>query len=304
MARNSGGTHSLPAGNPVVSGTTASSTTQNNTNSDISSELTDSLSRSGKGAMLAPLELTDGSVALPSLSFDSDPDCGLYRIGANNIGVAVNGAKVVDVAAAGVGVTGTLSATGVTSLANGAVGTPAVNFTSDPDSGMYRIGANNIGVAVNGAKVLDVATTGLGVTGQISATTGSIAGNVALTGSNPSSTTGFSNTVTPASLVKARGFLSGGGLGAQTVSGGFNIASVSLVDDTIDHLLVTFATAMADANYTVVCNSDVDAYKPFVFGRVAGSFKIGLKALVTPWSAQAYTQFSSSTFDFIVVGAQ
>jgi hypothetical protein len=60
-----------------------------------------------------------------------------------------------------------LTVTGVASFADGAVGAPSVTFTSDPDSGLYRIGANNIGVAVNGAKVLDIATTGLTVTGSL-----------------------------------------------------------------------------------------------------------------------------------------
>jgi hypothetical protein len=50
---------------------------------------------------------------------------------------------------------------------NGAVGTPSLTFDSDPDSGIYRIGANNIGVAANGAKVLDIATTGLTVVGDL-----------------------------------------------------------------------------------------------------------------------------------------
>ncbi len=112
MARNSGGTYSLPAGNPVVTGTAISSTTHNSTQSDIASELTDSLCRSGKGPMLAALELADGSVSVPGLSFDNDPDCGLYRIGTNNYGAAVSGAKVVDFSTAGIGVTGTLSSTG------------------------------------------------------------------------------------------------------------------------------------------------------------------------------------------------
>jgi hypothetical protein len=52
-------------------------------------------------------------------------------------------------------------------LDNGAVGTPSLTFGSDDDTGIYRIGANNIGVAANGAKVLDIATTGLGVTGTL-----------------------------------------------------------------------------------------------------------------------------------------
>lgn len=43
----------------------------------------------------------DGSVALPAFSFLSDTDSGVYRIGADNLGVAVGGAKVLDVAAKG-----------------------------------------------------------------------------------------------------------------------------------------------------------------------------------------------------------
>lgn len=54
---------------------------------------------------------------------------------------------------------------------DGTVSLPAWSFVSDPDSGIYRIGANNIGVAVNGAKVLDIATTGLSITGATSTTT-------------------------------------------------------------------------------------------------------------------------------------
>lgn len=103
--------------------------------------------------------LANGTVLLPSLSFTSDPDTGLYRIGANNAGFSAAGAKVLDISATGLGVVGTVL------NGNGAVGAPAFSYTSDPDSGWYRIGANNIGAAVNGANVLDVATTGLTITG-------------------------------------------------------------------------------------------------------------------------------------------
>lgn len=34
---------------------------------------------------------------------------------------------------------------------NGAVGTPSVSFASDPDTGMYRVGANLLGLAIGGA---------------------------------------------------------------------------------------------------------------------------------------------------------
>jgi microcystin-dependent protein len=55
-------------------------------------------------------------------------------------------------------------------MSDGSVGTPALNFTSDTNSGIYVIGPDNIGVAAAGAKVLDIATTGLTVTGDITAT--------------------------------------------------------------------------------------------------------------------------------------
>lgn len=53
-------------------------------------------------------------------------------------------------------------------IADGTVSLPGLSFISDPNTGMYRIGADNIGVAANGAKVLDIATTGLAVTGTAS----------------------------------------------------------------------------------------------------------------------------------------
>ena len=68
--------------------------------------------------------------------------------------------------------TGTVAMSGavaITESADGTVSLPAYTFSSDLDTGMYRIGANNIGVAANGAKVLDVGTAGLGVTGTVTA---------------------------------------------------------------------------------------------------------------------------------------
>lgn len=64
-----------------------------------------------------------------------------------------------------------IAVTDVVQVGNGAVGRPSFTFLNDPDSGFYRIGANNIGAAVNGAKVLDIGTAGLDVTGRLSATT-------------------------------------------------------------------------------------------------------------------------------------
>lgn len=56
MPRSSG-TYSLPAGNPVVTGTTISATTHNSTLSDISTELTNSLPRDGQASPTANIPM-------------------------------------------------------------------------------------------------------------------------------------------------------------------------------------------------------------------------------------------------------
>lgn len=57
MPFNGSGTYSLPAGNPVVTGTTISSTTTNNTNSDIATALTNCLTRDGQSTPSANLPM-------------------------------------------------------------------------------------------------------------------------------------------------------------------------------------------------------------------------------------------------------
>lgn len=78
--------------------------------------------------MSGQLKAASGTVALPGLCFSSDTDCGFYRIGADNVGLALAGAKVLDVATTGLAVTGTLSATGASTL-TGAVATGALSVT-------------------------------------------------------------------------------------------------------------------------------------------------------------------------------
>jgi len=54
MSRNGSGTYSLPAGNPVVTGTTIASTWANTTLSDIATEITNSLPRDGQAGPTGP----------------------------------------------------------------------------------------------------------------------------------------------------------------------------------------------------------------------------------------------------------
>lgn len=91
MPRNPSGDYSLPAGNPVTSGTPISSAVNNSTMSDIATALTDSLSRTGKGGMLVPFQLADGAQGAPSLAFASEPTTGVYHPGTGAYSVVVQG---------------------------------------------------------------------------------------------------------------------------------------------------------------------------------------------------------------------
>ena len=65
-------------------------------------------------------------------------------------------------------------------VGNGTAAKPALGFISDPDSGIYRIGANNIGITVAGSNMVSVGTTGMAVAGPFSSTTATFSGAVTM----------------------------------------------------------------------------------------------------------------------------
>ena len=91
MARSPTGTFTLVAGNPVVTGTIITSDWANTTMPDIGAALTDSLSRTGQGGMLAPIRGVSGSATAPAHSFTDFPRSGMYAVSANEMRYAVNG---------------------------------------------------------------------------------------------------------------------------------------------------------------------------------------------------------------------
>ena len=95
MPRNASGTYSLPSGNPVVAGTTIEASWANTTLSDVANELTNSLSRTGAGGMLAPFRLSDGTVGAPGIAFLNETSSGLYRPSASNVSMAVSGVQAM-----------------------------------------------------------------------------------------------------------------------------------------------------------------------------------------------------------------
>lgn len=69
------------------------------------------------------------------------------------------------------------------SVADGAAATPSISFTSDPDTGIYRIGTNSIGVATNGTLWLSINSSGqVSLLGPGNPVKGTITNDAAATG--------------------------------------------------------------------------------------------------------------------------
>jgi hypothetical protein len=127
MSRNGSGVYSLPAGNPVVTGTTIASTWANNTMSDIASALTDSVAADGQTPMTGNLDLNSNKIvnlAVGTVAGNSVE----YTQATSNVAItggAINGTPV-GASTASTGRFTTLDATGNTALA----GTLSVTGTS------------------------------------------------------------------------------------------------------------------------------------------------------------------------------
>lgn len=255
MARNISGVYALPANglNPVVTRTAITTTWANTTLGDMASEITNSLDRGGRGAMVAPLQLPDGTAALPSLTFSSDTNTGVYRVGADSLGFSAGGTVRARID------------TGQVLTIDGALATPALSFLSDTDTGIYRAGANDLRLAAGGLSVLSAVSSGaneakVSISAGTAATGGTRKDALSLTNGDldlsgvtaPTSTTALSNRVTPLNIPKAWVVVTivGDATYTITVNAGFNITSVARTTATT--FTITFASSFAATSYGAI----------------------------------------------------
>jgi len=91
-----------------------------------------------------------GTATNPSISFTSDPNTGIYRPAADEIGFTTNGqVKLV------IDVDGQLEANAI-----GSESLPTYTFSSDSDTGIYSPGANQLAISTNGSGRLFVDASG------------------------------------------------------------------------------------------------------------------------------------------------
>ena len=147
MPRNAAGNYSLPLP-PVVTGTTIVASFENTTDTDIATELTNSLDRNGRGGMLAPFKIADGTVSAPGIAFTLDPDNGFYRIGADDWAATVGGVKVMGFTANAVTFTKNVSAP-IFFADPGSAAAPAYAIR-DANTGIYSASAGVINITLAG----------------------------------------------------------------------------------------------------------------------------------------------------------
>lgn len=110
----------------------------------------------------ASFQANVGNTATPGFYIPTGGgNAGLY-FGASGLTFAYNGGDIASLAASSFRFN-----TQVNHFFNSTAGTPSIIF-QEANSGIYRIAANNLGVSISSTKILDIASTGLGVTGTLS----------------------------------------------------------------------------------------------------------------------------------------
>lgn len=228
MPRNASGIYTLPGGNPVTPGDVIEADWANTTLEDVADALTNSLSRTGAGGMLAPFRIADGNISGPGLSYLNETNTGLYRSGSGSTWMAVLGVNVAQFSTVGLTVaagkaltvlgnasaSGTLSITGATTLASTLAVTGAITATG----GVVGNVTGNVTAASGTSTFNDVVVTGaLDMTAGSSAT---ITGLSTPTNASDAANKGYVDTQDSLKLSLTGGTMSGNiAMGGNLVTG-------------------------------------------------------------------------------------
>ena len=157
-------TSALPVVHPVGSAAAPAATFTGDTNSGIYRVGADDVGVATNGTLAFDVSTTAatsalpvvhplGSAAAPAVTFTGDTNTGIYDITADDVGISAGGTLRFDVSAT--------AATSTLPIVHpvGSAAAPAVTFASDTNTGIYRVGADDVGIATNGVLALDVSAT-------------------------------------------------------------------------------------------------------------------------------------------------
>ncbi|RYG62061.1 MAG: hypothetical protein EON60_01185 [Alphaproteobacteria bacterium] len=106
---------------------------------------------------------TTGTAALPGYTFNGDTNTGMYWVGSDQVGVTVGGVQQLLVRNTGLIVSGSVLANNVGDIATA----PSYSWSGDTNTGLYWVGADQVGVTVGGVQQLLIRSTGLTVSGSV-----------------------------------------------------------------------------------------------------------------------------------------
>jgi hypothetical protein len=294
MSRNGSGTYSLPAGNPVVTGTTITSTWANNTLTDIASALTDSVAADGQTPMTGDLDLNTNKVinlepaTVAGNAVEYDQFVAASSTAVAIVGGTINGTTIGETtrssgkfttlqANAATTLTSTLDVTGVaTFTANsafngtGALKIPVGTTAEQPTAvtGMIRYNSTtNLFQGYNNSAWTNLGGGAAGSDTQVQYnSSGNLAGSSALTfnGTTLATTTlqstnlsdGTNSTSTTNSIRgSAKAWANFDGVSSVTIRASFNVSSITRSSAGV--YVVNFTNALTDANYCIAgwCNN-------------------------------------------------
>lgn len=216
MSRNGSGTYTLPAGNPVVTGTTISTTWANNTLNDIAATLTDSVAADGQTPMTGDLDLNSNKI--------------VNLAAATLAGDAVEYAQLV-------------AATSVVTITGGTINGATIGATT-PASGRFTTLESTGNTTVGGT----LAVTGLGSFNG----TGAVKVPVGTTAQRPTPVTGQIRYNSTNNLYEGYGASAWGSLGGGATGGGGN--QVFFENDqtvTVDYTIPSTKNAMTAGPVTI-----------------------------------------------------
>lgn len=103
--------------------------------------------------------VSDGSAATPALSFSADTNTGIYRSTTDTLNISTGGTSRFALSTSAL--TTTLPLRGQA----GTAGAPALSFSGDTNSGIYSVGADQVGVSTGGTVRLTIASALITVNG-------------------------------------------------------------------------------------------------------------------------------------------
>ena len=147
MPRDSSGNYTLPAGNPVITGTIIEAPWANSTMDDIAVQLNNVLTRDGSLGPTTQFALVPGTISRPGLGFNNETSLGLARLRAGTVSVVSGGAEVMGVGSSGVTIPGDLTVNGDINFGGSGVVSqiiPGAGISVSPDEGIGAVTITNL----------------------------------------------------------------------------------------------------------------------------------------------------------------